>query len=37
MIPQRMPWVEISVTQNRLALNLAQVSGNIWMLENVGQ
>jgi Tol biopolymer transport system component len=37
MIPQRMPLVEISVTQNRLALNLAQVSGNIWMPENVGQ
>ena len=37
MIPQRMPWVEISVTQNRLALNLVQVSGNIWILDNIDQ
>jgi Tol biopolymer transport system component len=35
MIPQRIPFVEISLTQDRLALNLAQVSGNIWMLDNV--
>jgi Tol biopolymer transport system component/DNA-binding winged helix-turn-helix (wHTH) protein len=35
MIPQRIPWVEISLTQHRLALNLVQMTGNIWMLDNV--
>jgi hypothetical protein len=29
--------LQISVAENRLVLPLAAVSGNIWMLEHVGQ
>ena len=28
--------VELSITQNRLVLNLEDLSGSIWVLDNVG-
>lgn len=35
MIPRPIPDVDISLTDRRLALPLAQTSGNIWVLDNV--
>ena len=35
MIPKYISAVEISLTQNRLIVNVAQVSGSIWVLDNV--
>ena len=35
MIPQHIPSVELSVNQNQLVVTMEQVSGSIWMLENV--
>lgn len=35
MIPSHIPSVDISFTDGRLVLPIAQASGNIWMLENV--
>jgi hypothetical protein len=35
MIPKNMVIVEISVTPNHLMVPLQQVSGGIWMLDNV--
>jgi Tol biopolymer transport system component/DNA-binding winged helix-turn-helix (wHTH) protein len=35
MIPRHIPTVEISLTENRLVVPMAQVSGNIWVLDNV--
>jgi Tol biopolymer transport system component len=35
MIPKDIPPVDISLTDRRLALPLAQTSGNIWILDNV--
>ena len=35
MIPKDIPPVDISLTNRRLALPLAQTSGNIWILDNV--
>ncbi len=37
MIPRHMGRVELSLTQDRLVLSVAQVSGNIWMLNNVNR
>jgi Tol biopolymer transport system component/DNA-binding winged helix-turn-helix (wHTH) protein len=35
MIPKHIPTVEISLTKDRLVVPLAQVSGSIWILDNV--
>jgi Tol biopolymer transport system component len=35
MIPKDIPPVEISLSERRIALPLAQSSGNIWILDNV--
>jgi hypothetical protein len=35
MIPRHIPSVEISLTQDRLVVPLAQVTGNIWVLDNI--
>ena len=35
MVPTYIAPVELSITEDRLALNLAEVSGSIWMLETV--
>jgi len=35
MIPRHIPTVEISLTQDRLVVPVAQVAGSIWMLDNV--
>jgi Tol biopolymer transport system component/DNA-binding winged helix-turn-helix (wHTH) protein len=35
MIPKHIPSVEISFTKDRLVVPLAQVSGSIWVLDNV--
>ena len=35
MIPGHIPIVEFDLSQDRLVLPLAQISGNIWMLDNV--
>jgi len=37
MIPKYIPHVELSLARNRFVLNLAQVSGGIWVLDNVDQ
>jgi Tol biopolymer transport system component/DNA-binding winged helix-turn-helix (wHTH) protein len=36
MLPSEITKVELSVTQDRLALTLEDLSGNIWVLDNVG-
>jgi len=35
MIPTFIAPVELSIAKDRFAVNLAEVSGSIWMLENV--
>jgi dipeptidyl aminopeptidase/acylaminoacyl peptidase len=35
MVPQRIDPVELSVARDRLVLTVAQVAGNIWLLDNV--
>jgi hypothetical protein len=35
MVPNNIVFVEVSLTQDRLALTMAQVSGSIWVLGNV--
>jgi Periplasmic component of the Tol biopolymer transport system len=35
MMPKFIPPVELSITENKLVLNLAEVSGGIWVLDNV--
>ena len=35
MIPKDIPAFDISLTDDRLVLPLAQTSGNIWILDNV--
>lgn len=35
MVPQFIPTVALSLSQNRLALTVTQVSGNIWVLDHV--
>jgi dipeptidyl aminopeptidase/acylaminoacyl peptidase len=35
MVPNNIVFVELSLTQDRLALTMAQVSGSIWVLGNV--
>jgi len=37
MVPEHIPSVEFSLDQNHLVLTLEQVSGSIWMLEDVSQ
>jgi Tol biopolymer transport system component len=37
MVPRDIPNVGLSLSQDRLVLTVAQVSGSIWVLENVGQ
>jgi hypothetical protein len=37
MVPEHIPSVDLSLSQNQLVLTLEQVSGSIWMLEDVGQ
>ncbi len=34
MIPENIPMVEMSVTQSRLAITAAQISGSIWVMDN---
>jgi Tol biopolymer transport system component len=36
MVPTNIPPVEVSLTQEKLVLSIAQVSGSIWILDNVG-
>ena len=36
MVPTNIPPVELSLTQEKLVLNIAEVSGSIWILDNVG-
>ena len=35
MIPKWIPPVELSINENKLALNMAEVSGGIWVLDNL--
>jgi hypothetical protein len=35
MVPKVIAPVSISLTQDRLVVTVAQVSGNIWVLDNV--
>jgi Tol biopolymer transport system component/DNA-binding winged helix-turn-helix (wHTH) protein len=35
MIPKWIPPVELSINENKLVLNIAEVSGGIWVLDNV--
>jgi len=35
MIPTYIPPVELSISKDKLVINLAEVSGSVWMLENV--
>ena len=35
MIPKWIPPVELSINENKLVLNMAEVSGGIWVLDNV--
>jgi hypothetical protein len=35
MIPKWIPPVELLINENKLVLNMAEVSGGIWMLESV--
>ena len=37
MVPNYIPPVEISVSQNRLIVTAAQVSGHIWKMEGVNR
>jgi len=37
MVPREIPNVELSLSQDRLVLTVAQVSGSIWVLDHVGQ
>ena len=37
MIPNNMGDVELSITQDKLALSMSQVSGSIWVLNDVDQ
>jgi len=37
MVPEHIPSVDLSLSQNHLVLTLEQVSGSIWMLEDVSQ
>jgi Tol biopolymer transport system component/DNA-binding winged helix-turn-helix (wHTH) protein len=36
MVPKVMGFVELSLTQDKLVLNMSRVSGSIWLLDNVG-
>lgn len=36
MVPTNIPPVELSLTQDKVVLTVAQVSGSIWILDNVG-
>lgn len=36
MVPTNIPLVELSITQEKLTLTMAEVSGSIWILDNVG-
>ena len=35
MIPKWIPPVELSINENKLVLNMEEVSGGIWVLDNV--
>ena len=35
MIPRWIPPVELSINENKLVMNMAEVSGGIWVLDNV--
>ena len=35
MIPKWIPPVELSINENKLVLNMAEVSGGIWVLDNL--
>ena len=35
MIPKQITAVELSLTQNRLVVTVAEVSGNIWVLDTL--
>jgi WD40-like Beta Propeller Repeat len=37
MIPDWIPFVELSLNQEKMVLTMAEVSGSIWALDNVGQ
>ena len=36
MVPTNIPLVELSITQEKLMPTMAEVSGSIWILDNVG-
>ena len=36
MLPEQIETVELSVTQDRMALTMEERSGSIWVLDNVG-
>jgi Tol biopolymer transport system component/DNA-binding winged helix-turn-helix (wHTH) protein len=36
MVPKVMGFVDLSLTQDKLVLNMSKVSGSIWLLDNVG-
>jgi len=36
MVPTNIPPAEPSLTQEKLVLTMAEVSGSIWVLDNVG-
>ena len=36
MVPKVTGFVELSLTHEKLVLNLSKVSGSIWVLDNVG-
>jgi hypothetical protein len=35
MIPRWISLVDLSLSENKLVLNMAEVSGGIWVLDNV--
>jgi hypothetical protein len=37
MVPTNIPPVELSITQEKLVLTIAEVFGSIWILDHVGQ
>ena len=37
MVPRKIDDVELSLSQDKLALTMEERSGSIWVLDNVGQ
>jgi len=36
MVPSVMGFVDLSLTQDKLVLNMSKISGSIWLLDNLG-